>query len=73
MNWLILVVAGLFEVGFAACLAKAKATYQEFINKYPNSELAEDAKITIENLGIPAEEILKNVQGNGVIDSSIVN
>lgn len=24
MNWLILVIAGLFEVGFATCLAKAK-------------------------------------------------
>lgn len=26
MNWLILVIAGLFEVGFATCLAKAKET-----------------------------------------------
>jgi quaternary ammonium compound-resistance protein SugE len=26
MNWLILIVAGLFEVGFAACLGKAKET-----------------------------------------------
>jgi quaternary ammonium compound-resistance protein SugE len=26
MNWMILVIAGLFEVGFAACLAKAKET-----------------------------------------------
>ncbi|MBN8219864.1 MAG: multidrug efflux SMR transporter [Spirochaetes bacterium] len=26
MNWFILVLAGLFEVGFAACLAKAKDT-----------------------------------------------
>ena len=26
MNWLILVIAGLFEVAFAYCLAKAKAT-----------------------------------------------
>ena len=24
MNWIILVIAGLFEVGFASCLAKAK-------------------------------------------------
>lgn len=24
MNWLILIIAGLFEVGFASCLAKAK-------------------------------------------------
>jgi quaternary ammonium compound-resistance protein SugE len=27
MNWLILIIAGLFEVGFAFCLGKAKVTY----------------------------------------------
>jgi len=26
MNWIILIIAGLFEVGFASCLAKAKDT-----------------------------------------------
>ena len=26
MNWVILIIAGLFEVGFAACLGKAKET-----------------------------------------------
>ena len=26
MNWIILVIAGLFEAGFAACLGKAKET-----------------------------------------------
>lgn len=26
MNWLILVIAGLFEVGFASCLGKARET-----------------------------------------------
>ena len=26
MNWIILIVAGLFEVGFATCLGKAKET-----------------------------------------------
>lgn len=26
MNWIILVIAGLFEVGFAACLGKAKGS-----------------------------------------------
>lgn len=26
MNWILLVIAGLFEVGFATCLAKAKET-----------------------------------------------
>lgn len=26
MNWIILIIAGLFEVGFTTCLGKAKAT-----------------------------------------------
>jgi quaternary ammonium compound-resistance protein SugE len=26
MNWILLIIAGLFEVGFATCLGKAKAT-----------------------------------------------
>lgn len=26
MNWLLLIIAGLFEVGFASCLAKARDT-----------------------------------------------
>lgn len=26
MNWIILIIAGLFEVGFATCLGKAKGT-----------------------------------------------
>lgn len=26
MNWIILIVAGLFEIGFTSCLAKAKET-----------------------------------------------
>ncbi|KAF2520129.1 multidrug efflux SMR transporter [Flavobacterium salilacus subsp. salilacus] len=26
MNWLLLIIAGLFEVGFASCLGKAKET-----------------------------------------------
>ncbi|MGJ8667204.1 MAG: DMT family transporter [Patiriisocius sp.] len=26
MNWIIVIIAGLFEVGFAACLGKAKET-----------------------------------------------
>ena len=27
MNWFILIIAGLFEVGFASCLGKVKETH----------------------------------------------
>ena len=33
MNWLILIIAGLFEVGFAACLGKIKTS--NGINSFP--------------------------------------
>lgn len=40
--------------------AKAKAAYLNFIAKFPKSELADDAKIAIENLGKSPEEIFKS-------------
>lgn len=38
---------------------KAKETYTKFLQKYPDSELAKSAQAELDNLGIPAEEILK--------------
>lgn len=40
-------------------LEKAKASYQELIDKFPNHELAENAKGCINNLGISPEELIK--------------
>jgi tetratricopeptide (TPR) repeat protein len=51
-------------------IAKAKATYQEFIDKYPKSELAEDAQFAIENLGISPEDIIKRAQEGTTGDTS---
>lgn len=42
-----------------AQLDKAKEKYTFFLQNYPEHELAESAKIELENLGIPPEEILK--------------
>ncbi len=41
-------------------LQKAKEMYTDFMQKYPNSELAEDAKLAIQNLGKTPEEILES-------------
>jgi len=41
-------------------LAKAKLAYTDFIQKYPTSELADDAKSAIKNLGKTPEEILES-------------
>ena len=38
---------------------QAKARYQEFIDKYPDHILAKDARASIENMGKPIEELIK--------------
>ena len=53
----------LFMVGFIQAnelenLDAARDSYNKFLTKYPNSELAKSAEAELENLGIPAEEIL---------------
>ncbi len=43
-----------------ADFAKAKQTYNAFIAKYPNSDLAEDARLAIQNMGKSPEEIFES-------------
>lgn len=43
-------------------LDKAKVIYGEFIKKHPNNEFTSSAKVALENLGKPADEMLKNIQ-----------
>ncbi|MBT8379819.1 MAG: tetratricopeptide repeat protein [Ignavibacteria bacterium] len=58
---------GLFMSGFVLAnelnnYDKAKETYNLFLEKYPNHELAASAKEEVENMGLSPEEILrKNV------------
>lgn len=54
----------LFMVGFIQAnelrqYGTAKKTYTKFLEKYPDSELVKSAQAELENLGVPAEEILK--------------
>jgi outer membrane protein assembly factor BamD (BamD/ComL family) len=51
-------------------VAKAKIAYQELMTKYPDSELAEEAKLAIENAGVAPEDILKRAQQNNA-DSTV--
>lgn len=39
-------------------LEKAKTIYLEFLDKYPNNDFADDAKISIENLGKTPEQLI---------------
>ena len=42
----------------------AKELYQEFIEKFPNNPLVEEAKYRLETMDLSAEEIIKKAQGN---------
>lgn len=41
---------------------KAKAMYEQFLEKYPEHELADDVKFSLDNLGITPEEIIKRFE-----------
>jgi N-acetylmuramoyl-L-alanine amidase len=54
----------LFMIGFIEAneldkIEEAKATYNEFLKKYPKSEMVKAAKAEIENLGLTPDQILE--------------
>lgn len=48
---------------------KAKLMYQTFIEKYPKHEMADDAKASIANIGIPLEDLIKTFEKNSQKDT----
>ncbi|MCW5920597.1 MAG: hypothetical protein KIS71_12520, partial [Bacteroidetes bacterium] len=42
----------------------ARKYYNEFLEKYPNNEMAESARFSILNLGKSAEDVMKKIDGN---------
>lgn len=53
--------AFVYEESFKDTL-KAGAIYKEFLSKHPNNEFAPSAKVALENLGKPADEMLQNIR-----------
>lgn len=51
-------------------LDEAKRIYEEFIKKYPQSDLADDASAELDNLGLTPEEILKKNQMQGKFETN---
>ena len=45
----------------AGDLEHARLAYQDFIDKYPDDPLANDARVSIENLGLSPEELLEKI------------
>ena len=51
-------------------LDNAKAIYLEFIEKYPDNEFADDAEISIQNLGKSPEELIKQFEEQQAISDA---
>ena len=43
-------------------LGEAKKTYEEFLKKYPDDDFADDAEVSIKNLGKSPEELIKEFE-----------
>jgi outer membrane protein assembly factor BamD (BamD/ComL family) len=52
-------------------IQKAGETYREFLRKYPNHMLAKDAKTSLDNLGKPLEQVIKEFEAKQK-DTSLV-
>lgn len=50
-------------------LPKAREAYMTFLETYPDHDLVASAKFEIENLGVPADELLRRIQ---MADSTLV-
>jgi len=46
-------------------LDKARETYQQIVDNYPDSPFASDAAIAITQLGIPLEDLVKMFEEQG--------
>jgi TolA-binding protein len=56
-----LFMIGYIENNYLNNYEKAKEAYEKFLNKYPQHELSLSAKVELENIGKPPEEILKSI------------
>ena len=52
-------------------LATAKKIYEEFLEKYPDDEFADDAEVSIKNLGKTPEELIKEFEEQSKEEGSI--
>ena len=57
-----LFLIGYIYENYLGKLDEAKAIYLEFIDKYPDNDFADDAQISINNLGKSPEELIKEFE-----------
>ncbi len=52
---------------------KAKEIYESFLAKYPNHDFADDARISIENMGKSPEELIKSFEEKNKLQKDTVS
>jgi TolA-binding protein len=57
-----LFLMGYIYENFFQELGKAKEIYEQFLAKYPNHDFADDARVSIENLGKSPEELIRSFE-----------
>lgn len=62
-----LFLCGFCEENVNADTAQARFFYQKFVDDFPKHELAEDAKFSIQNMGMTNEDLIKMFQQNQVL------
>jgi outer membrane protein assembly factor BamD (BamD/ComL family) len=50
-------------------LETARKIYEEFLDKYPNDEFADDAEISIKNLGKTPEELIREFEEKAALEN----
>jgi TolA-binding protein len=54
-------------------LGKAKEIYESFLAKYPNHDFADDARISIENMGKSPEELIRSFEEKNKVKKDTVD
>lgn len=62
MTQMAMFVKGFVYENMIGDLQNAEMTYRQFIEKYPNSPIVEDVKVTLENLGLTPEELIRKFE-----------
>jgi len=65
-----LFVAGFTYSNDLGNIEKARSTYQSYLQKYPDSNMAETARFELQNLGKTTDEILAELQESAKADSA---
>ncbi len=66
-----LFMMGFIYENYLQNFGKAKEIYEDFLKRYPTHDFADDAALSIKNLGIPPEELIRQFQQQNAATDSV--